>query len=130
MDPKPQNPELEALIRRNEEARLALTEHWMVLRKRLDLPARLSENIRNNRTVWFTGSAIAGVIASSWFRRKPAAPAKTTSPRKGLMSLALGTAFTLAKPALKGWALSELQKRLIPRKAPPRSPSETRHFSD
>lgn len=130
MDPKPQNPELTALIRRNEAARRALSGEWQVLRRRLDIPARVTENIRKNRTVWFAGSAALGLLASSWFRRKPAAPIKASPSRKGLLSIALGTAFTLAKPALKGWALSELQKRLIPRKTPPRGPSESRHFSD
>ena len=119
MDAKPQNPALEELIRRNEQARNDLAQHWHDLRHRLDLPARLQDNIRNNRTAWFAGSAACGLIASSFLRRKAPAPTIDKPSRKGLLGLALGTAFTLAKPALKGWLLSELQKRLIPRKSPP-----------
>jgi hypothetical protein len=130
MDPKPQNPELAALIRRNEAARRALTGEWQVLRRRLDIPARVTENIRNNRTVWFAGSAALGLLASSWFRRKPAAPIKAAPSRKGLLSLALGTAFTLAKPALKTMLWNEVQKRLLSRNPRPPRPANTRDFSD
>jgi hypothetical protein len=130
MDAKSQNAELEALIRRNDLARRAVADQWQIVQRRIDLPARLGEHIRSNRTLWFAGSAALGLVASSWFRKKPSVSLGATSPRKGLVSLALGAAFTLAKPAIKTWLWSEFQKRYLSRQ--PQSPGKNPpdRFSD
>lgn len=120
MDAKPQKAELEALIARSDAARQLLAGHMETLRHRINLPARISENIRSHRTIWFAGSAAAGLLFSSLFRKKnpTPAPSHATRSRKGILGIALTAAFALAKPALKAWALNELQKRLIPRSRP------------
>jgi len=120
MDAKPQNAALAALIQRNDAARQALAEQLQTLRHRMDLPARLNENIRNNRTLWFAGSTAVGLLVSCIFRKKSPAPAPAAAPRprKGLIGLALTTAITLAKPALKTWLWNEAQKRILPRGTP------------
>ena len=120
MDAKPQKTELEALIARSDAARELLAGHMETLRHRINLPARISANISSNRTIWFAGSAAAGLLFSSLFRKKTAAPVTphASSARKGILGIALTAAFALAKPALKAWALNELQKRLIPRSRP------------
>ena len=111
MDAKSQNVELEALIRRNDLARRAVADQWHVVQRRIDLPSRLGDHIRSNRALWFAGSAALGLVASSWFRKKPLASRAAAPSRKGLVSLALGAVFTLAKPAIKTWLWSEFQKR-------------------
>ena len=118
MDAKPQNAALAALIQRNDAARQALAEQLQTLRHRMDLPARLNENIRNNRTLWFAGSTAVGLLVSCIFRKKSPPPAAAPRPRKGLIGLALTTAITLAKPALKTWLWNEAQKRILPRGTP------------
>ena len=118
MDAKSQNAALAALIQRNDAARQALAGHLQTLRHRMDLPARLNENIRTNRTLWFAGSTAFGLLASSFFRKKSPAPAPAPRPRKGLIGLALTTAITLAKPAIKTWLWNEAQKRILPRGTP------------
>ncbi len=130
MDAKFQNAELEALIRRNDLARQAMAEQWHLLQHRIDLPSRLGEHIRSNRTYWFAGSAILGLVSSAWFRKKPEPPRNGSTSRKGLVGLALGAAFTLAKPAIKTWLWSELQKRFLSRH--PLSPGKNspHRFSD
>jgi hypothetical protein len=130
MDAKSQNAELEALIRRNDLARRAVADQWQNIQRRIDLPSRLSEHIRGNRTLWFAGATTLGLVASSWFRKKPQAAKPGTASRKGLLSLALGAAFTLAKPAIKTWLWSEFQKRYLTRH--PLSPGKNSQgrFSD
>lgn len=132
MDAKPQKSEIEALIARSEVARQSLAVHYHSLRHQIDLPARISENIRSHRTLWFVGAAVAGLFVSSLFRKKAPAPlpVRTSTARKGLLGLALTSAIALAKPAIKTWLLSEVQKRLIPRVRPRQKTSPFRHFSD
>ncbi len=130
MDAKPQNAELEELIRRNDLARRALADEWQDVRRRIDLPTRLSDHIRGNRGLWFAGSAALGLVASSWFRKKAPSHPSVTPPRKSLIGLVLTSAFTLAKPAIKSWLWSEFQKRYLSRQ--PLSPRTggIRHFQD
>lgn len=132
MDAKPQKAEIEALIARSEVARQSLAVHYHSLRHHIDLPARIGEKIRSNRTLWFVGSAVVGVFVSSLFRKKSPAPlpVRANTARKGLLGIALTSAIALAKPAIKTWLLSELQKRLIPRVRPRQKTSPFQHFSD
>lgn len=132
MDAKPEKAELEALIARSDAARQSLTGHFQSLRHHLDLPARISENIRSHRTLWFAGSAVAGLFFGSLFRKKTPAPAAAHSntARKGLLGIALTSAFALAKPAIKTWLWNEVQKRVLSRARPRENTTQFRHFSD
>lgn len=129
MDAKSQNAEIEALQQRAENARQALRGHYQTLLHRVDVPARLKENITKHRTLWFGASAVVGLLATRLFRRPVAREAAAPRKRKGFTSLALGAAFALAKPALKTLVLAEIKKRLIPRQEPVHKPSSTRPFT-
>lgn len=129
MDATTKKARLEELIARNDAARQSLGSQWQTLRNRVDIPARISNSIRSNRTLWFTGTATVGLLTSLFFRRKPVVVAKAPRASKGLLGLALTTAFAFAKPALKTWLWSEVQKRVMPSVRQRRS-SNPRHFSD
>jgi hypothetical protein len=122
MDAK--SEKIQELIARNDAARQALACHWHALRHRADIPARISENIRSHRTLWFAGATTFGLFASSLLRRKKSAPPAPRT-RKGWLGFALTTAFALAKPALKSWLWNQAQKRFNARRA-----SGSPHFSD
>lgn len=132
MDAKSQKTEIEALIARSEVARQSLAVHYQSFRHHIDLPARIGEKIRTNRTLWFVGSAVVGLFVSSLFRKKAPAtlPVRASTARKGLLGIALRSAIALAKPVLKTWLLNEVQKRLIPQIRPRQKTSPFRHFSD
>ena len=130
MDATPQNTEVERLIQRAAASRAALSEHLLALRHRANIPTRLKENILSHRSLWFGGSALAGLAATSLlrstlgiFRKKSPTPPTNTTPaahrRKGLASMALTLAFTLAKPAIKSFLITAIKKRLIPTQNPP-----------
>lgn len=125
MDAKLQDPKIQALIARNQQARRALGTHLVRLQRAVDLPLRLSDSLRSHRSWWIAGSAAVGVLASSLFRRTPSpSTANASAPAKkhGLLAFALTTAVGLAKPALKSWVLSELQKRLLPNRSASKKP--------
>jgi hypothetical protein len=105
----------DALIARLSASRTALGADLAGLRHRLDVPARVKDSILSKPLAWFGGSLGVGLVASLLLRgRKPAARAsKETKARRGLWSLALGGAFTLARPALQSWAMNELRKRFV-----------------
>ena len=130
MDATPQNTEVERLIQRAAASRASLSDHLVTLRHRADIPARLKENIQSHPAIWFSGSALVGLAATSLlrnafgvFRKKSPAhfaqPAPTAQKRKGLTGMALTLAFTLAKPAIKSFVITALKKRLIPSQNPP-----------
>lgn len=130
MDATSQNAEVERLIQRAAASRTALSDHLMTLRHRADIPARLKENIQSHRALWFGGSALFGLAATSLlrntfgiFRKKSpvylGGPAPVAQKRKGLTGMALTLALTLAKPAIKSFVITALKKRLIPQQNPP-----------
>jgi len=128
MDAKPENAARRALIQRNDAARHAVAGHWQSFCHRIDVPARLTENIRKNRKAWFAGSALLGIFASRWILKptpKPPATPKRTG-HKGLIGLALGAAMTIAKPAIQTWLINQLQSRLQSRITPARPPQVNR----
>ncbi|MEN9991562.1 MAG: hypothetical protein RLZZ224_1264 [Verrucomicrobiota bacterium] len=117
MDAKLQDPKIQALIARNQQARRALGTHLIRLQRAIDLPLRVSDSLRTHRSWWIAGSAAVGVMASSLFRRSPAkthTSSMTPTKKQGIFALALTTAFSLAKPAIKSWLIHELQKRFLP----------------
>ncbi|MCW1887821.1 hypothetical protein OKA04_23990 [Luteolibacter flavescens] len=84
-----------------------------VLRRRLDVPARMKESVTTKPLAWFGGSLGAGLVASFLFRGRKAKPQPEQVVRRSLWSLALGGVFTLARPALQAWASNELRKRFV-----------------
>ena len=104
----------EELVARLSASRTALGQDLAVLRHRLDVPARVKESVMSKPLAWFGGSLGAGLVASFLLKgRKPKPPKTEKVVRRSLWSLALGGAFTLARPALQTWAMSELRKRFV-----------------
>lgn len=105
--------ETEALIRRLAASRTALGHDLAILRHRLDVPARVKESVMSKPLAWFGGSLGAGLVASFLLKGRKSKPKPEKVVRRSLWSLALGGAFTLARPALQTWAMSELRKRFV-----------------
>jgi alpha-beta hydrolase superfamily lysophospholipase len=103
----------EALIARLAASRSAVGHDLAVLRHRLDVPARVKESVMAKPLAWFGGSLGAGLIASFLLKGRKSRPKPEKVVRRSLWSLALGGAFTLARPALQTWAMSELRKRFV-----------------
>jgi hypothetical protein len=107
-------PERQALIDRIATSRGSVARDLAVLRYRLDVPARMKDSVMSKPLAWFGGSLGAGLVASLLLkgrRRRAPKPEKVVS--RSLWSLALGGAFTLARPALQSWAMNELRRRFV-----------------
>ena len=103
----------EALIARLAASRRAVGQDLAVLRHRLDVPARVKESVMSKPLAWFGGSLGAGLLASFLLKGRKSKPKPEKVVRRSLWSLALGGAFTLARPALQTWAMNELRKRFV-----------------
>lgn len=106
-------PERQILINRIAASRGAVGRDVAILRHRLDVPARMKESVMSKPLAWFGGSLGAGLVASFLFRGRKPKPQAEKVVRRSLWSLALGGAFTLARPALQAWATNELRKRFV-----------------
>ena len=100
----------EALIARIAASRASVGLELAALRRRLDVPTRVKNSILSKPLAWFGGSLGVGFIASLLLKRPRVREEKK---HRGLWSLALGGAFTLARPALQSWALREARKRFV-----------------
>jgi hypothetical protein len=109
MDSQPQG-QAAALIARIAASRSALADDYAHLRRRLDLSGRVKDSILSKPAAWFGGSLGMGFLASLMLRRPRPREAK---PKRSLVALALGGAFTLVRPALQSWAVRELGKRFV-----------------
>ena len=103
----------EALIARIAASRRSVGQDVAVLRRRLDVPARVKESVMSKPLAWFGGSLGAGLVASFLLKGRKSKPKPEKVVRRSLWSLALGGAFTLARPALQTWATNELRKRFV-----------------
>lgn len=118
MDPQtPTNPEIRQLIRLSAAARSHLEREALVIRHRLDVPARIRESVKNQPLGWLLGSLGAGLAASLLVRRNQPAPTKKIRGFKGrLLALALTTGRPLVKVwlarRLKHWAAAAVANRL------------------
>lgn len=105
--------ETQALIARIAASRATVGHELVVLRRRLDVPARMKKSVRSKPLAWFGGSLGAGLVASFLFKGRRSEPTQEKVVRRSLWSLALGGAFTLARPALQTLAMNELRKRFV-----------------
>ena len=104
----------EALIARIAASRVALATDLAGIRRKLDVPTRVKDSILSKPLAWFGGSLGAGFLANTFLKRKRVPPAEKA--KRGLLSILLGGAFTLARPAIQNWAMQEARKRFaIPR---------------
>ena len=101
--------EVERLIQLSAAARSHLTHDLIVLREKLDVPARIRHSLHNKPGLWLTGSIISGLATSMLFRRK-----KSSHPEKsrGITGTLLGLTLTAARPMLKIWLGDALKKWL------------------
>ncbi|MEP4078281.1 hypothetical protein [Haloferula sp.] len=104
-DPK-ERPDVAELIRQIESSRSSVGGHVVQLKRSLDIPSRFKHSVTTHPGAWFGGSLGLGLISSRIFRRKP----KKTE-KKGKRSLLVTTLITLSKPAIKGFLVSEIQRR-------------------
>ncbi len=106
MDRKlPENPEILRLVRLSEASRSLLESEAGRLRKKLDVPARLRDSLKQHPSSWLFGSVATGLAASFLFRRRPAAEKK----RRGITSTMLGLTLTAARPLAKVWLADQLK---------------------
>ena len=104
----PTNEKIQKLIELGAAARRCLTGEAMALRRKLDLPARLRDSLKEHPAGWLTGSLAAGLAASFLFRHKPRGQKK----RRSLPATLLGLTLTAARPMLKIWLGNQLKLRL------------------
>ncbi len=110
----------QALIARLEASRSVLSVEAARMRHRLDVPARVKESILARPLSWFGGSLGAGFVASLLFRGRRRRDRKgREKPRRGLLGLLAGGAFTLAQPLIREWALQALKNRIVDTTNPP-----------
>jgi hypothetical protein len=102
----------DALSARLAASRASLGSDLAVIRRRLDVPARVKDSILSKPLLWFGGSLGAGLLASMLLRR-PRPQARESKPSRSLWKIALGGAFALARPALQSWAMREFGKRFV-----------------
>jgi hypothetical protein len=116
MDRKPtESPEILKLVRLAEQSRALLGEEAALLRRKLDVPARVRDSLRHHPGQWVFGSMATGLAASFLFRRSPAAP---TAKRRGIPATLLGLTLTAARPLAKVW-LADQVKRWLSSSVPP-----------
>lgn len=108
---------IEELIRQGQSARQSLGRQAVVLRRRLDVPARLRDSMVGHPAGWMAGSVFSGLAASLLFRRRPARVVKTKSRLLSLLML-LATAL---RPLVKVWLVNQLKRWLTRPQAAPAS---------
>lgn len=110
MDRKlPENPEIERLIRLAEAARSSLTHEAVLLKQRLDLPARIRGSLKQHPAGWLLGSLASGLAASLLFRSKPRPVEKK---HRGLPLTLLGLTLTAVRPMAKVWLTNQVKNYL------------------
>lgn len=121
-DPK-ERPEIAELIRRIEHSRGSMATQVAQLRRSLSIPTRLKYSVSSNPLAWFGSSMGVGLLASRVFRRRKKAKPKA----KGIIGLLTAALLAMIKPAIRGWIIGELQRRLKSHTGWP-SPSQETHL--
>ena len=120
MDRKlPKDQEIQRLIRLSAVARSRLESEALVLKARLDVPARIRASLKNHPAGWLLGSLASGLAASLMLSRKAAVLQKT--PRSLTRHL-LGFTFNAVRPIAKVWLTNQVKNYLLRAQSRPPSP--------
>jgi hypothetical protein len=110
MDRKlPKDQEIQRLIRLSEVARSKLEDEALLLKQRLDVPARIRTSLKSHPLGWLFGSLASGVTATWLFRRQTTVVQKKN---RGLASTLLGLVLTAVQPVAKVWLANQLKAYL------------------
>ena len=110
MDRKlPKDQEIQRLIRLSEVARSKLEDEALLLRQRLDVPARIRTSLKSHPLGWLFGSLASGFTATWLFRRQTTVVQKKN---RGMASTLLGLALTAVQPVAKVWLANQLKAYL------------------
>lgn len=110
MDRKlPKDQEIQRLIRLSEVARSKLENEAVLLKQRLDVPARIRTSLKSHPLGWLFGSLASGLTATWLFRRQPVVVDKKN---RGVASTLFGLALTAIQPAAKVWLANQLKSYL------------------
>lgn len=113
MDRKlPKDQQIERLIRLGEAARSCLEQEAVLLKQRLDVPARIRDSLKEHPTGWLFGSLVSGLAASLLLRVKPR-PAE--NKHRGLPLSLLALTLTAVRPMAKVWLTDRVKSYLIGR---------------
>lgn len=111
MDRKlPKDQEIERLIRLGEAARSCLEHEAVLLKQRLDVPARIRGSLKEHPAGWLLGSLASGLAASLLLRLKPRRPAE--KKHRGLPLTLLGLTLTAIRPIAKVWLTDQVKSYL------------------
>ncbi len=112
----PESPEILKLISLGGQSREFLGAELLDLRRKLDVPARVRDSLRQSPTTWLFGSAATGLAASFIFRRRPSPP---RAKRRGIPATLLGLTLTAARPLAKVWLADQAKRWLAASPAAP-----------
>jgi hypothetical protein len=98
--------EIQRLIQLSASARSCLGNEAILLKKRMDVPARIRGSLRRNPTGWLLGSLGSGIIASLIFRRKAPSVEKK---KRGLSRTIMGLTLTAVRPLAKVWITDQVK---------------------
>jgi hypothetical protein len=101
-------------VLRADATRNALGGDLHTLRRKVDVPSRITEKVRSHPTLVFGSAALGGLIlARLLFRKSPARPA--TALRSGIKRMLFQVLFDSAKPTIQAWLTHEVKKSLSAR---------------
>ena len=110
MDRKlPKNQEIERLIRLGETARSVLGHEAVLLKQRLDVPARIRGSLKEHPAGWLLGSLASGLAASLLLRLRPRPAEKK---HRSVPLTLLGLTLTAVRPMAKIWLTDQVKSYL------------------
>jgi hypothetical protein len=101
-----QDQEIERLILLSDSARSTLEHEAILLKQKLDVPARLRSSLKSHPTGWLMGSLASGLAASMIFGRKQIV---TEKKRRSLPLTLLGLSLTAVRPIAKVWLTDQVK---------------------
>jgi hypothetical protein len=101
--------EIERLIRLGDAARSCLEDEVILLKQRLDVPARIRGSLKDHPAGWLLGSLASGLAASLLLRLKPRPAEKK---HRGLPLTLLGLTFAAVRPMAKVWLTGQVKNYL------------------
>lgn len=98
--------EIQALIETSHSARSYLHTEAKRVRKCLDVPAQIQSKLaRHKSTLLLAGSVLSGLAVSLLFRGK----AKSSTPKKGIVSSLVRMTGKAATPFVKAWLTNQIK---------------------